>query len=94
MFLIRVKHLVHYYHIGTRSSHVGNYRTGTMNGSQRPILHLQGSHDTTHRFHQMVVSKDTLGVGGGRISPDKSPPRSCGILNPPTHLEGNPCLTP
>ena len=63
-----------------------------MNGSQRPILHLQGSHDTTHRFHQMVP-KDTLGVGG-RISPDKSPPRSCGILNPPTHLEGNPCLTP
>jgi hypothetical protein len=32
-------------------------------------------------------------VGGERISPDKSPPRSCGILNPPTHLEGNPCLT-
>jgi hypothetical protein len=28
------------------------------------------------------------------FSPDKSPPRSCGILNPPTHLEGNPCLTP
>ena len=33
----------------------------------------------------MVVSKDTLGVGG-HLSPDKPPPRSCGILNPTTYL--------
>ena len=30
---------------------------------------------------------------GGRISPYKSPQSSCGMLDPPMHLEGNPCLT-
>ena len=55
MFLIRVKHLVHYYHIGTRSSHARNYRTGTVD--------RKGCYDTTHWFYQMVVLKDILGVG-------------------------------
>jgi hypothetical protein len=32
-------------------------------------------------------------VLGGRISPYKSPQSSCGMLDPPMHLEGNPCLT-
>ncbi len=42
MFLIRVKHLVHYYHIGTRSSHVGNYSDGDHDSIMTPILQLQG----------------------------------------------------
>ena len=71
-----------YYHIGMRSSHVGNYRTGTADRPQRPSC--------TYRCLMTLLigsirwwCRKTPWVRG-RISPDKSPPRSCGILNPPT----------
>ena len=92
-FLVRVTHLVHYYHIGTRSSRVRNYTIGPMTSARCPSCNyrdlmtlLIGSNDGGVYRHP--------GCCGGHITPDRSPPRSCSIINPSTHLEGNPCLTP
>ena len=80
-FLVRMTHLVHYYHIGTRSSRVRNYTIGPMTSARCPSCNYRVL------MTQLISSNDGgvyrhPGCCGGHITPDRSPPRSCGIMNP------------
>ena len=74
-------HLAHYYHIGTRSSRVRNYTIGPMTSARCPSCNYRG-------LMTLLIGSNDGGVYrhpgccGGHITPDRSPPRSCGIINP------------